>query len=77
MRSSTCVPVVAKHAFREWKLPAALTGDGKRFRSLTRSISSPRSFGTATTCGALDADSFQFENLVFTVEETSPLRSGL
>jgi hypothetical protein len=35
-------------------------------------MSSLRSFGTATARGVLDAEPFQFENLVFIVEKTSP-----
>ena len=59
-RSKTCVPVVAKHSFNEWKLPAALTGVGYRSWSRTTSISSSRSLGSAATLGVLNADPFQF-----------------
>lgn len=60
--SRTWVPVVAKQAFSEWKLPAARTGEGHRLRSLTTPISSSRSLGEATAAGWLDADPFQFVN---------------
>lgn len=56
-------PGLAKHWFNEWKLPVALTGEGYRSWSRTTSMSSSRSFGSATTLGVLNADPFQFLNV--------------